>query len=220
MIPKILHRTVATISPTPVMNYCWKSAIDHNPDWVHMSHEEPIDRSNWPITSHLWDKCAHPAFISDLMRLEALWTYGGIYLDSDVLVVRPLDRFISHSPFACKANEQFIANGVMGAPPQHPAIMQLIEDTANILNDGKVALGPDVITKAWNAREDVDIYSHIYFYFVRETKVQLALSDLDGIVSRQKFMHGVHLWVGSWKKKDKDGNDPSYLAELSKLWEE
>jgi hypothetical protein len=40
------------------------------------------------------------AFAADYIRLYALYTEGGIYLDSDVLVCRRFDKFLNHAAFS------------------------------------------------------------------------------------------------------------------------
>ena len=40
------------------------------------------------------------AFVSDVARLQALATYGGIYLDTDVMVFKSLEPLLSYSAFA------------------------------------------------------------------------------------------------------------------------
>lgn len=42
------------------------------------------------------------AFVADYVRLWAMYTYGGIYLDTDVKVMKPFDEFLSHGFFTCQ----------------------------------------------------------------------------------------------------------------------
>ncbi|OAV73462.1 Mannosyltransferase OCH1 [Bacteroidales bacterium Barb6] len=48
------------------------------------------------------DACKHRkwAFAADYIRLYALYTEGGIYLDSDVMVFRRFDKFLYHAAFS------------------------------------------------------------------------------------------------------------------------
>ncbi|MGR3319148.1 MAG: glycosyltransferase family 32 protein [Candidatus Anammoxibacter sp.] len=82
------------------------------------------------------DNYAHK---SDIIRVAALRKYGGIYLDLDVLVYRPLDNFIRHFDFFSTLQTQSlirnciltnkqkkyycgISNFIIGAKPQHPIL--------------------------------------------------------------------------------------------------
>lgn len=44
--------------------------------------------------------CRKYAFAADYIRLYALYTEGGIYLDSDVMVFERFDKFLNHSAFS------------------------------------------------------------------------------------------------------------------------
>lgn len=41
------------------------------------------------------------AFVTDYVRLYALYTEGGIYMDTDVKVLKPFDEFLKYNFFFC-----------------------------------------------------------------------------------------------------------------------
>ena len=53
--------------------------------------------------------CKKFAFVSDYVRLEALYREGGIYMDTDVELVKPLDDFLQHRFFT---STEYIADNV------------------------------------------------------------------------------------------------------------
>lgn len=75
---------------------------------------------------------------ADVVRLEALWRYGGVYVDTDVEPVRALDpllvyvrergatAFIVWSPHPWKG-KRLVSNAVISAVPQHPWIAKAME---------------------------------------------------------------------------------------------
>jgi mannosyltransferase OCH1-like enzyme len=67
------------------------------------------------------------AFVSDYARLHALWLHGGIYMDTDVEVLKPLDRFLTHEAFSGFEDETFLQSGTMGVVKQHEWIKELLE---------------------------------------------------------------------------------------------
>lgn len=96
MIPKIIH-------------YCWLSG-DMYPDkikkcinsWKKIMPDYEImiwDLSRFDINSIVWTKQAYEkkkyAFASDYIRFYALYNYGGIYLDSDVEILRSFNDFLN-----------------------------------------------------------------------------------------------------------------------------
>jgi len=71
------------------------------------------------------------AFVSDYVRLHALYHQGGIYMDTDVEVLKPLDRFLDHDAFSGFEDEHFLQSGTMGAVREHPWIGELLLDYDN-----------------------------------------------------------------------------------------
>jgi len=70
--------------------------------------------------------------VADVMRYEILYRYGGVYVDSDSISVRPLDDWLLETPmFAVWESEEhapgLIANGFIGAVPGHPALAKMID---------------------------------------------------------------------------------------------
>ena len=79
-IPRILHRVVPEHSPE-VAEQWWSRFGDLHPGWRRMTHRDPLDPADWPITSPHWDKVDSGAQLADLVRLEALYRWGGFYVD-------------------------------------------------------------------------------------------------------------------------------------------
>lgn len=55
------------------------------------------------------------AFVSDYVRVYALFHFGGIYLDTDVEVFKPFDNLLHHDSFWGFEQENFIATSTIGA---------------------------------------------------------------------------------------------------------
>lgn len=68
------------------------------------------------------------AFVSDFLRIYALYHHGGIYLDSDVEVLKPLDNFLRHRAFTGFERPGCPVTGIMGAEPGHPWIEGLFHE--------------------------------------------------------------------------------------------
>ncbi|MGH7533990.1 MAG: galactosyltransferase-related protein, partial [Gemmatimonadales bacterium] len=82
-IPRILHRVVPEISP-PESELWWLQFAALHPDWTLMTHRDPLQPADWPLTARYWTKCRTGAQLAGLVRLEALWRWGGVYVDQDV----------------------------------------------------------------------------------------------------------------------------------------
>jgi hypothetical protein len=79
------------------------------------------------------------AFVSDYVRVYALYNYGGIYLDTDVEVFKPFDDLLHHPSFWGFEQENFIATSTIGSEKGNPLIKEFLDsynDKNFIRNDG------------------------------------------------------------------------------------
>ena len=85
------------------------------------------------------------AFVSDYVRLKALTEMGGVYMDTDVEVIKPLDPYLEHTAFAGFEHPQRVQTGLLACEKGFPLFVDFMAhyDTASFLNsDGT----PDVTT--------------------------------------------------------------------------
>lgn len=116
MIPKIVH-------------YCWfgrgkkpARVLSCIESWHRLLpgysfrewNEDNFDISRWPYAKEAYESRKF-AFVSDVARLYALYTEGGIYLDTDVELLKPLDPFLRHAAFAGFERGTDIGSGILGA---------------------------------------------------------------------------------------------------------
>lgn len=95
MIPKIIHLCWLSGDAFPEnIQECIDSWKKHLPDYEVLL----WDTKRFDINSALWTKQAYEAkkyaFAADYIRLYALYHYGGIYLDSDVLVYKSFNDLL------------------------------------------------------------------------------------------------------------------------------
>jgi hypothetical protein len=128
MIPKIIHYCWFGRGEMPKqMKKCLKSWKKHCPDWEIIQWNE----DNFDIDGTPWTKQAYEAkkyaFVADYVRLWALKEYGGVYLDTDVELVKNLDCFAElegYVGFACTLG---LSTGLVGAVKEHPYILKWFE---------------------------------------------------------------------------------------------
>lgn len=98
MIPKIIHYVwLGHGEKSQKMKDCIESWKKYCPDYEIIEwNEENFDISYNRFTKTSYDLKQY-AFTSDVIRLYALYTMGGIYLDTDVLMYKPIDEFL-HDP--------------------------------------------------------------------------------------------------------------------------
>jgi mannosyltransferase OCH1-like enzyme len=73
-------------------------------------------------------------FVSDIVRLQKLCSVGGIYLDTDVELIRPLDFFAKEADHLVLGYifECALGTAVLHSPPQHPVIQKLLDEYHSI----------------------------------------------------------------------------------------
>lgn len=67
------------------------------------------------------------AFVSDYVRVHALYHYGGIYLDTDVEVFKTFDDFLHHESFWGFEQGNYIATSTIGAAKENPLIKKFLD---------------------------------------------------------------------------------------------
>lgn len=66
------------------------------------------------------------AMVSDVARLHALYYEGGIYLDTDMELIKPLEPLLNYQCFGCVEAKRLISIGLAGAKPCHPWIGKVL----------------------------------------------------------------------------------------------
>ncbi|XP_070610332.1 alpha-1,4-N-acetylglucosaminyltransferase [Erythrolamprus reginae] len=103
-----------------------------------------------------------PYIISDALRLAVVWKYGGIYMDTDVISIRP----IPVANFLAAQSSQFSSNGVFGFQHHHWFIRDCMSDfVLNYNGDIWGNQGPYLFTrilKKWcNLRNFENVEDHV-----------------------------------------------------------
>lgn len=133
MIPKRLHYCwFGGSSLPPQAEKCMRSWMENCPDYEIIRWDETNSRlDDCPYVSQAFET-GKWAFVSDYVRLKALWDCGGIYLDTDVELLQPLDVFLKNSAFFGFESREKVATCVIGAEADHPLITDLLEMYSHI----------------------------------------------------------------------------------------
>jgi hypothetical protein len=198
MIPKILHRTLPAV-PRDDVAELWATVVRHTPGWDRRTYQSPRDPADWPLVGHLLPLCRDRAEDSDLVRLEALWTHGGVYVDSDVELTRPLDWVLNLDCVIGWESDEWFGTAFMAAAPQHPAIGLLLEVfTAHVGSQGERSTLPKIATKTWRDRQDVTVLPRKAVYPYSWLDVGTGIDMLDWAADPDVL--AIHRWHGSWVK--------------------
>lgn len=100
MIPKIIHYCWFGRNPLPESAIkCINSWEKFFPDYeIKEWNEDNFDVNMIPYTREAYEAKKY-AFVSDYARFWILYKYGGLYFDTDVEVIKPMDDIIQRGPF-------------------------------------------------------------------------------------------------------------------------
>lgn len=210
MIPKVIHYIWLGGKPLPkIAEKCIKSWKKYCPDYE----IKRWDESNIDLESCSYAKEAYNAkkyaFTADYFRFDILYKEGGIYLDIDVELLKPLDSFLNDTAIMSFENDKAIAPGLILACEKgcesFNEIVDLYKKDKFILDEGTYNLETvcDKITKYLlnfglelnNKNQKVkefSIYSSEYF-------CPKSLSD--GKIRKTKNTVAIHYYFASWQTK-------------------
>lgn len=196
-IPRILHRVVPEVT-TPEAERYWTGWQSLHPGWTFLTHRDPLVPAEWPETAAFWHHAANGAQLADMVRLEALWRWGGIYVDQDVEGYRSLEPLLPLSAFAAWEDPQAVPNAVLGAVAGHPAIRACLDLMLSRLPGDTWQAGPGVTTKILPGRDDVLLLPPGSFYPYHYREKHRATENHR---RAQPWAFGAHHWWGSWLEK-------------------
>lgn len=128
MIPKIIHYCwFGGKALPPLAIKCLESWNKYLPDYEIIEWNE----SNFPVNSIPYTKEAAAkgkwAFVSDYARFYILYHHGGIYLDTDVEIVKSLNPLLMHYSFSGFESNDRVAPGlILGAEKGTALIKKMI----------------------------------------------------------------------------------------------
>ncbi len=194
VIPRILHRTVPAETTDEVEGF-WRKTQALHPGWEFRTYREPVDPADFPLTSDLWPRCQNGAQKAGLIRLEALFTHGGVYLDSDCEPFRSLEPLLHLQAFAAWEDETTVPDAVLGAKAGHPAFEEMIAKARSAIEGGADAWlsGPGVTTETLPNRPDVLVLPPGAFYPHHYLEKNQA-----GARTSCPWVFVEHRWAHSW----------------------
>lgn len=228
MIPKIIH-------------YCWFGGGKLSPEikmcldsWKKYCHGWEIrlwDENDSPMTVP-WVKDAYKhqkyAFVADYVRFWALFQYGGVYLDTDMLLISPLDSFLGHKVFLGREDAYNASMGIIGAEKGSPFCKMCLDFyDATSFNLASIPIITRFITphlfKFGFIEEDITqelsnglhVYKSEVFYPIHYT-VQFELSEIGQFIREDTI--AVHLWNKSWKDEIQMLAAGEYKEGFSLVW--
>jgi mannosyltransferase OCH1-like enzyme len=206
-IPKIIH-------------YCWfggkpLSALGKKclASWEKYLPEYQIirwDEGNFDVNSVPYTKESYQlkkyAFVSDYVRYKVLYDFGGIYMDTDVEVLKNLDEFLENEAFSCFEDFNFVNPGsILGSVKENlilKDIMNLYEnsDFINLNTSLNLKTAPQILTELLINRglEKKDVYQRVSGVAIYPKEYFCPKSWVTKEMTITPNTHTIHHFEGSW----------------------
>lgn len=149
MIPKIIHYCWFGPKKMPELAIkCIESWKRNCPDYEIIKwNEENFDIGVCNYVREAYESGKY-AFVSDFLRLYVLVNYGGIYMDTDVEVIKPIDQFLQEKAFSGFESKTDIPTGIIGAEKDFPLFVELLNEyylKHFVKENGQLDLIPNVV---------------------------------------------------------------------------
>lgn len=203
-IPKIIHYVwVGEKEKDDLFYACLESWQKHLSDYEIMEwNEKTFDvSSNYQVQQALEQK--NYAYASDIIRVWALKEYGGVYFDTDLLIVKNIDTLLDNDLFLGYESKYWFGSAVIGSIKNHPVLeliykrydhQEKIKFNTNALTVHAYTSAlkylydfkPNGKTKSFN---NIMVLSSDYFYPINYMSLKKELTD---------NTLGIHYYKGSW----------------------
>lgn len=197
-IPKIIHYCWFGKNPkSPLILKCIESWKRHLPDYEIKEWNE----NNFDINSSQYTKDAYNskkwAFVSDYVRLQALHQDGGIYLDTDMYIVKPFD-FINYDLVLGKEDNKYINAAFLASNKNNNYIKNLLNEYEKLIERETI---PRLMTRIYYKNQDkyisqnmnIKIFEPIFFYPFNSDNIKKF-----NYKNAPTESYAVHLWDYSW----------------------
>ena len=228
MIPKTLHYVWLGRNKKPRnIIQCIDSWHNMMPDYnIKEWNEQNFDCDNIPFTKEAIALKKY-AFAADYIRLFALQTEGGFYLDTDVMVYKSFDplrinKFVGGTEaYDFKGETKYrLEAAIMGAEKEHPLICEFLNFYKNrhfIKDNGTTdeEVIQSILTKI------IEEYGYLRINHNQSLKYDIQIYSTDVFANtllkdkkKQNIVYAVHQNVGSWI----DYSERGFLFKLCKRY--
>ena len=206
-IPKVIHYCWFGRGEMPrLAEKCIKSWKEKCPDYEIICWNE----DNFDLTQNEYMRQAYEArkfaFVSDFVRLKVIYDHGGIYLDTDVELLKSLDPLLQNKAYMGFDEKGIVATGLgFGAEKGNPileAFLKDYEDISFVLSDGSYDLTPCPDRNTRTLKElgmDLNVHSQTFMDTVFLPQDYLCPMDYyTGKKTITKNTYSIHHYNASW----------------------
>ena len=157
---------------------------------------------------------------TDLLRLEILFWFGGVYIDIDFVCLKNIESLLKTTKvfgvWSRKRDDDWIDTGILGSVPHHRALWKAIMKAGincNRSDNSSVDLvfttGPGLITEVWKTDNDVTKFPSICFY-----PFSVVFGEEFQNIHKYLNSYGVHLFLQSYTDRVRWGKIESLVLDI------
>ncbi|BCM88861.1 hypothetical protein IAD21_00703 [Abditibacteriota bacterium] len=200
MIPRILHRI--WLGPQTMPDQFVKfgqSLSELHPTWdIRLWTDDNLPEL---VNQRGFESAPHESWAANILRYELLLREGGIYLDTDIEPLRPLDDLLDNAAFVAQDVPPHVCNAALGATPGHPFFAGLVEGLSARIAKYPHAPSP-IVTGSGYLTEALLRFDKSAPLTILEPRVffPVPFSRRDHLTETASFhdSFGVHHWAHSW----------------------
>ena len=204
MIPKVIHYCWFGRGDKPKsVKKCIASWKKYCPDYEIIEwNEDNFDVNMSVYAKYCYDNKMY-AFLSDYVRLWVIYNNGGIYMDTDVEVIKPLDELINNDAYYGFESNDYINTGVgFGAKKNHESVKYMMEEYD--LNSERLVGCPKLNTQALlkmglklnGSKQTLKHNTAVY-----PINTFNPYDDITGVLNKTNDTYSIHWYSKSWMSK-------------------
>lgn len=144
------------------------------------------------------------AFVSDYVRVKVLYQYGGIYLDTDMEIIKDITPLLDCDLFLGYENSSVMSFGIVGVIPKHIVFKKFLEFYQNEIWISSLYIVTGILTKILKEEygeenlenNKIKIYPREYFYPYNHDE-EFTKECI------KENTYAIHWWGKSWGKNPK-----------------
>lgn len=218
MIPRVIHYFWFGRGPkSDIINKCMESWSVFATGWEIVEWNEDnfdvyfCERSRQAYEAGKW------AFVADIARLKVLYEKGGVYMDTDVQLIAPLDDLVdctgNAESFFLFLNERFIGTGVgFGAEPGSKVIKYLLDNYVSMTFELKRGVFNKVCTQI-----ETEALERYYPEFIRNNETQCFPDNTIMLSTKIWSLYSIHIGTGTWVDGGRTNFDNSKAGKHIRL---
>lgn len=143
------------------------------------------------------------AFVSDYVRVKILYENGGVYLDTDIEIIKNISSLLNTDMFLGYENENTMSFGIVGVIPKHKIFKEMYEFYQDKIWHSSLhiitSIFTEILQEEYKGNFDengIKIYPREYFYpFNHDEEFRESCI--------KENTYAIHWWGKSWKKNPK-----------------